>query len=77
MVAGLGLVLSQAPAETVGYAAFVLAMTSMWPQVFESFGTYRVGAVSAVSVEQHGAARRVAGLLADLRHRHRQTTRSR
>ena len=54
VVTGLALLLSQAPAETVGYAAFVLAMTSMWPQVFESYATYRVGAVSAVSVSSMG-----------------------
>ena len=42
--------LSQVPAERVGYVAFVLAMISVWPQVFQSVATYRVGAVSAVSV---------------------------
>jgi uncharacterized protein with PQ loop repeat len=50
VVVGTLLVLSQVPATWVGYAAFLLAVFSVWPQVIESVGTYRAGATSAVSV---------------------------
>jgi uncharacterized protein with PQ loop repeat len=41
---------SLVPAQTVGYAAFAISLTSAWPQLIESFGTWRTGGESGLSL---------------------------
>jgi len=38
------------PAQTVGFIAFSISLCSAWPQLIESFGTWRAGAISGVSL---------------------------
>jgi uncharacterized protein with PQ loop repeat len=38
------------PAQTVGYLAFGIGLLSAWPQLFESFGNWRTGGESGLSL---------------------------
>lgn len=38
------------PAQTVGYLAFAISMVSAWPQAFESYGNWRTGGESGLSL---------------------------
>ncbi|MBK9738839.1 MAG: hypothetical protein IPO93_04900 [Actinobacteria bacterium] len=38
------------PAQTVGYVAFAISMVSAWPQLFESYGNWRTGGESGLSL---------------------------
>jgi uncharacterized protein with PQ loop repeat len=38
------------PAQTIGYLAFSISLFSAWPQLFESFGNWRSGTESGLSL---------------------------
>jgi uncharacterized protein with PQ loop repeat len=42
------------PSAAIGYLAFALGLFSVWPQVFASVKTFRVGATSGVSTSTYG-----------------------
>ena len=42
------------PAESVGYLATVIGLSSMWPQLYDTVGNFRRHIVSAVSLPTYG-----------------------